>query len=219
MKIADTETGTTDTTAQSEREGGSTDGAGAQTQGKPETDQTTDTTAAETARTELREREEESELPLDQVFDILKNKRRRTVLRYLNAVDGSVKLGTLSEHVAAIENDIDEVAVSSDQRKRVYVGLYQCHLPKMDDMDIIEFNQDRGIIELGANADQLDDYLALADDSTRDWHKYYGGIAVLGPGIMAATIIGSGFGFTPLVGFAVVNLLLLSTSLAHLYER
>jgi hypothetical protein len=36
---------------------------------------------------------------------------------------------------------------------------------------------------------------------------------------MAATIVGSGFGFTPLLGFAVVNLLLLSTSLVHLSER
>jgi hypothetical protein len=212
MKIADTETGTADAPTDSEPSAESSDG---DSQMSP--DAGTTSTESTTALAPVPETEKPTDLPLDQVFDILKNKRRRTVLRYLNSVDGNVKLGALAEYVAAVENDIDEVAVSSDQRKRVYVGLYQCHLPKMDDMDIIDFNQDRGIIELGANADQLDEYLALADDQARDWHKYYGGVALAGLGIMAITIpVG---GITPLVGFAVVNFLLVSTSLFHLAEE
>jgi transcription elongation GreA/GreB family factor len=44
-------------------------------------------------------------LPLDQVFEILKNRRRREVVKYLNERDESVSLSDLAEHVAAIEND------------------------------------------------------------------------------------------------------------------
>jgi len=209
MKI-DTETGTADTPTDSEQR---TESVERDSQTSPDSG----ATSTETATAPAAVAEGPAELPLDQVFDILKNKRRRTVLRYLNSIDGSVKLGALAEYVAAIENDIDEVAVSSDQRKRVYVGLYQCHLPKMDDMSIIDFNQDRGIVELGANADQLDEYLALADEQAREWHKYYGGVALVGLGIMAVTLpVG---GITPLIGFAAVNFLLVSTCLFHIAKQ
>ncbi|PSP49506.1 hypothetical protein BRC67_10995 [Halobacteriales archaeon QH_3_68_24] len=92
---------------------------------------TEQTTAAESA-----EEETAAELPLDQVFEILKNKRRRTVLRYLKGRDGPVALGDLAEEVAAVENDTPVAQVTSRERKCAYVGLYQCHLPKMDDMPL-----------------------------------------------------------------------------------
>jgi len=37
--------------------------------------------------------------------------------------------------------------LTSRERKRVYVGLYQCHLPKMDGVGVIEFDKNRGTIE------------------------------------------------------------------------
>jgi len=49
--------------------------------------------------------------------------------------------------------------LSSDQRKRVYIGLYQCHLPKMDDAGVIDFDKDRGEIVLRESAEQLREYL------------------------------------------------------------
>ncbi len=116
------------------------------------------------------------ELPLDQVFEILKNSRRRETLQYLHRNDGKTTLSEVAEHIAAIENDTTVQAISSTQRKRVYVGLYQCHLPKMDDTDVVDFDQNRGTIELGPNADQLDQYL---DQPTQPgWHRLYLSIAV-----------------------------------------
>jgi len=132
------------------------------------------------------------ELPLDQVFEILKNKRRRTVLRYLDEHEEPVALGDLAEHVAADENDTPVAQISSRERKCAYVGLYQCHLPKMDDMDIIAFNQNRGLIETGPNAAQLKQYLEWSETSTRPWPLYYastagvGLVAVLATGVLAS---------------------------------
>ena len=131
------------------------------------------------------------ELPLDQVFEILKNKRRRTVLRYLDEHEEPVALGDLAEHVAADENDTPVAQISSRERKCAYVGLYQCHLPKMDDMDIIAFNQNRGLVETGPNATQLKQYLEWSETSTRPWPLYYastagvGLVAVLATGVLA----------------------------------
>ncbi|QLG64308.1 DUF7344 domain-containing protein [Halorarum salinum] len=101
----------------------------------------------------------EEELPLDVVFEVLKNERRRLVLEYLRRTEGSVTIGELAEHIAAYENDITPAELNAQQRKRVYIGLYQCHLPKMDDADAVAFNQGRGIVELGDSAEVLYEYL------------------------------------------------------------
>jgi len=127
--------------------------------------------------------DEPAPLPVDRVFELLKNQRRREVLRYLETADEEpVSLSDLAEHIAAIENDTTVQAISSSERKRVYVGLYQCHLPKMDDMNVVAFDQNRGTISLGPNAEQLEEFLDI-DDDERPWSRYYAGLAVGGVGL------------------------------------
>ena len=121
---------------------------------------------------------DERTLPLDQVFEILKNRRRREVLHYLEEQGGEASLSDLAEHIAAIENDTTIKAISSTQRKRVYVGPYQCHLPKMDDMDIIDFDQNRGTVVQSVNAEQVKSYLGEPD--ARPWYKMYMSITLAG---------------------------------------
>jgi len=121
---------------------------------------------------------EEESLSLDLIFEVLKNERRREVIRYLRDHESQVSLSDLAEHIAALENDTDVASITSSQRKRVYVGLYQCHLPKMADMGIIDFNQNRGIIRLGDKAEQLYVYLDNERVQDREWHWYYIAIAV-----------------------------------------
>ncbi|WP_202614586.1 DUF7344 domain-containing protein [Halostella litorea] len=137
--------------------------------------------------------ESEPELSLDVMFEILKNERRRFVLKYFEDHEGPVALGDLAEHVAAKENGKPERELTSGERKRVYVGLYQCHLPKMDDAGIVEFNRNRGRIELGENADLLTEYLETEETEERPWPQYYLGIAAGG-----GTLFGLGqFGLYP----------------------
>lgn len=109
--------------------------------------------------------DESTDLPLDTVFEILKNRRRRDILQYLWNHDGTANIGELAEHIAALENDVDVTALSSSQRKRVYIGLYQCHLPKMDDAEVVDFDKHRGTIELRDSAEELTAYLQADDPS------------------------------------------------------
>ncbi|QLG29786.1 ArsR family transcriptional regulator (plasmid) [Halorarum halophilum] len=128
----------------------------------------------------------EEELPLDIIFEVLKNERRRLVLEYLRDAEGSVTIGELAEHIAALENDITPAELNAQQRKRVYIGLYQCHLPKMDDADAVAFNQDRGIVELGRSAETLFEYLDSDSEVESNGHlrqytmfSVFGGLAFL----------------------------------------
>jgi len=150
---------------------------------------------------------ETSQLPLDVIFEILKNRRRRRVLHHLKEQeDGSIDLGSLAEHVAALENDKSVAALTSGERKRVYVGLYQCHLPKMNDAGVVDFDRNRGTIEVGENADQLDEYLDVDGEDETPWPRYYLGITLVGAGLF---LIGQA-GFYPVdwLGTAVVLLMI-----------
>ena len=105
--------------------------------------------------------EMQSTLPSDLIFGLLSVERRRRILTYLDENGGETTLSDVAEHIAAEENGLEVGQLSSDQRKRVYVGLYQCHLPKLDDADVVDYDRARGTIELRDEADQLFPHLYL----------------------------------------------------------
>ncbi|WP_435064302.1 DUF7344 domain-containing protein [Halobaculum sp. EA56] len=106
-------------------------------------------------------------LPLDVTFEILRNSRRRQVLEFLRGrEDRTASISELAEHVAAIENDTTVDRLNAQQRKRVYIGLYQSHLPKMDDAGVVDFEQSRGRVELDPAAEPLFEYIDV--DGTLD---------------------------------------------------
>lgn len=154
------------------------------------------------------------ELSPDDVFDVLRNARRRYVLRALQQVD-SIQLGTLAERIAAREHQTTVDRVSSSERKSVYTSLYQTHLPKLADQGVIDYDRDRGVIELTEAATQLEAFLDLPTDERR-WSKRYlaltiaAWIALLGYGIVGSTLP-----LTVLAAIFVFLVVLLGVAVAH----
>jgi hypothetical protein len=107
------------------------------------------------------ELDSDEELTRDGIFHILQCRRRRLVLKYLCEYDGEEPIGMsdIAEHIAALEHDTTVDGLRSQQRQRVYIPLYQSHLPKMDDAGIIEYNQDRGLVETTDRTHELQPYL------------------------------------------------------------
>lgn len=91
---------------------------------------------------------ENASLDKDEAFHILQNTRRRAVLRHMIA-EGQEQyvMREMAEAVAAWEEDCSIEQLTSDQRQRVYISLYQSHLPKLDDCNLIEYDQDRGVVK------------------------------------------------------------------------
>ena len=123
------------------------------------------------------ETEESSELPLDVVFDLLSSERRRRTIDYLRNATGAVELSELAEHIASLENEKPVDELTSSERKRVYVGLYQAHLPKMDSAGVLEFDRDRGEIRLHPRAGQLFRYLDMDAENQKPGSPGAGGEA------------------------------------------
>lgn len=154
-----------------------------------------------------RDTRSDQDLTLDVIFEALKNERRRRVVTHLQEADEPLELGDVAERIAAYENDKSVSEISYSERKRVYVALYQCHLPKLDDMGIISFNKSRGTLELEAAAEQLKPYLE-GRPLSRPWYKYYAGIIAGGATVLAGVWA---TGLLSLVGTQIALVALLGT--------
>lgn len=82
--------------------------------------------------------DEQQRIGHDDVFDVLSNQRRRHVIEELDR-DPDLTLSALAEQLAAIEEDCAPDRVTTDERKRVYISLYQTHLPALDEAGVLDF--------------------------------------------------------------------------------
>lgn len=167
------------------------------------------------------EGEPQAGLPLDHddYFHLLSSHRRRYTLHYLKQNGGKAELSELAEQLAAWENKIDREAVSYDQRKRVYTSLQQVHLPEMDDLRVVTFDDQAGAVSLTAPAEDLDIYFEIVGQQDIPWSSFYlllvvANVAILGVGVLGvgplAAVPDIGWSLFVLTTFAVV-------SLAHVY--
>jgi hypothetical protein len=130
-----------------------------------------DDSSRTTELNELIDSETTDQLDRNQIFDVLKNQRRRYVIRYLSERDGQVELRDMAVAMAEWENGNEYI--SHKDRKRAYVSLYQTHLPKMSEYGVIEYNQPRGTIEPTPYLDQIESYLDISPENTFLWHRLY----------------------------------------------
>lgn len=160
----------------------------------------------------------------DDAFDILSNARRRFVLYYLREAGEPVELGELAGELAAWENETTPAELTKQQRKRVYVSLYQTHIQKLADADVIDYDQDSGMVRLADGSSQIGEYLSVGtedDDRTR-WQEAYIALAGLGAVLYALVALDvsvfaafSEFG----VGLLIVGALALLASAHYVRAR
>lgn len=170
----------------------------------------------ESLQAHLRPARSEGQPTKDDIFDILRNPRRRYVLDYLGEHDGPVELSELAEALADYESE-DVDYITHRDRKRAYVSLYQTHLPRLDRAGAVEYNQPRGRIERGPDYRYLEGYLHHSHEGTLLWHRLY-----LGGGVASITLLGiaqlMGFPLTVVPNaawFALIVLMFGSVLLVH----
>ncbi|SIQ80326.1 hypothetical protein SAMN05421858_0452 [Haladaptatus litoreus] len=153
-----------------------------------------------------------------EVYDAVKNLRRRYVLYYLNRERKPVELGELAEQIAAWENNIDVEMVSPEQRKSVYSALYQTHLPKLETIGIVTYDRNSKRVSFTEGAQNFELYLATDSQTTIPWHKLYMSLS----GISTVLVVFGWMGFISFSGFqlaAFVLFLFGMTAIGHFYDR
>jgi len=136
---------------------------------------------------------ERSSLSTDTVFQTLGSRRRRYTLHYLRHTGEPVTIRDLSEQLAAWELGKERTAITPKERKRLYTALHQTHLPKMDSLDVVEYDRDRGVVSLTDHVGQFDIYLDVVEKNDLPWSQFY---LALG-GVFTALVIVAALGIAP----------------------
>ena len=110
-------------------------------------------------------------LPETQIHDLLRNERRRQVIKHLQETVGSTTLRDLAETIA--EHECGQSPPPKDVRDSVYNSLHQTHLPKLDRNGIVEYDSNRKTIRLTENARSVDVYMDIVTAYGITWSEFY----------------------------------------------
>ena len=156
-----------------------------------------------------------------EIFEVLRNQRRRYVLQYLKQDSRSVELGDLAQQVAAWEYETTPEEVTPEQRKRVYTTLQQTHLPKMDKSGILEFDSDEGVIRPTDRTRDISIYLEIVPGHEFAWRELYLSLGAISSALVAALWLGI-YPLTllsDLTWAAIIAGTVTVTALAHIYHE
>lgn len=162
-------------------------------------------------------------MPTELIYRVLSDTRRRYAFHYLKQQRGEVSVRELAEQVAAWENDKPPAQLSSQERKRVYISLYQSHLPTLDKQGIVAYDTPRGMVSLPEEIRGLDIYLEVVPRWDLRWSTYY-----LLLGILNALILVLAYLEFPLFdsvpdlawgGFVLLTFLVSAAAQAYYSER
>ena len=163
----------------------------------------------------------QTELTQDEIFELLSSSRRRFILYYLNREQRPVELGELASEIAAWENDTTVEQLTRQQRKRVYVSLYQTHIPKMEDAGLITYDAETGVLELARQPTQIRSILG-DEENDIPWQRYYLLLAAISFGIYIADLLDLWiFAQIPTVaiGIAIIAVFAVTAIAHYVYNR
>lgn len=108
-----------------------------------------------------RAREPTTDTRLDDVFEVLADRRRREVLRHLIERDPPV---SVAELVDGIDDHTPATAVN---RRELRVALHHSHLPKLDDSGFVDYDREENRIVDCSGLERMEPYLAIAESIER----------------------------------------------------
>lgn len=132
---------------------------------------------------------ENHELSEEVIFDVLSSDRRRFVLSHLLEGDGTATLNELARELGAREYETSPDELSDTQRRRLYVSLYQTHVPKMEHYDIVEYDADSGVVSATELAREVNRYRGPCTADGPPWTLIYLGLSTAWLVLIAASIL------------------------------
>lgn len=147
------------------------------------------------------------------------------VLERLGATDEPLTTRELSESIAAQE--AGEQPPPRNVRQSVYISLQQTHLPKLAELDIVEYDENSKEVRPAENASDVGVYMEVVPKYGLAWSEYYAGLGILGlllvtgaqVGVPGLQTVGAGmcalFVFGLLVASALYQTVTQRRSLVH----
>ncbi|SEO20307.1 hypothetical protein SAMN04487948_10162 [Halogranum amylolyticum] len=148
------------------------------------------------------------------LYDALSSERRQIALEHLHSHIGPLSVQDLAAYVASVETG--ESPPPKDDQRSVHIALHQTHLPKLDQLGLLEYDQDAGVVR-PLYTDDVTAYLEVVPDEEFSWGEYYLGLAILA---LTVQLVGwvSGPAVTFLSAGSVTTALLLLIAGSALYQ-
>ena len=86
---------------------------------------------------------------VDTALKLLSDRRRRHLIEVVKTHDQGLTLPDAAEEVAQKETGVPVTALSPEHIKEVYISLYHDHLPRLTDAGLLEYEQERDLVEPG----------------------------------------------------------------------
>ena len=130
-----------------------------------------------------------TELEAVEIHDVLSNERRQMVLERLRESGGTMSARDLSEYIA--ERETGESPPPRNIRQSAYVSLHQTHLPKLNKLGIVEYDESDKTVTLDETASrEVGIYMETVPKYDISWSEYYLGTSVLGLLLLVVTRVG-----------------------------
>lgn len=107
-------------------------------------------------------------LTTDQAFDLLGDGTRRRALAALQATDGAISLDELAEATASRAEDVTPGELSADRWERTAASLHHCHLPKLADAGVVDYDIVENQVEPTDEVEALEPYFELIETEGTD---------------------------------------------------
>lgn len=148
------------------------------------------------------------------VYDVLRNVRRRYVIYYLKSRGEPVPVDDLVDQIVAWESARSNGDESKRRRRSVRNSLIQTHLPKLDRHGFVDFDRRERIVRPTERVDAVDVYPA---SQTVEWSRYFAllgtvTLAIGGLELFAAPVP---FDAMPWKSIALVGFVLLAVCFAY----
>lgn len=154
------------------------------------------------------------QLEKDEIFEVLSNGRRRQLLFLLYTDPDVTKLSDLAREIANREAN---GTADNDQYKRLYISLYQTHVPKLEEYGIVTYDPDTKEVELTDRIEQIIQVFS-EEHEPRSWWRYY--LAIAGITFAVFIVYWTGFRANEVVASLVVIVpLVLLTIVVMLHYR
>lgn len=131
------------------------------------------------------------DLEAEDIHDVLSNRRRRLVMGVLQE-EGQASVRELSERIGAIESG--ENPPPRKVKQSVYVSLLQTHLPKLDELGIVDYQSQGKTVSLSGGFDDIAVFMETVPKYGISWSEYYTALSFLG----LLTLVGAEVG-TPVL--------------------
>ena len=108
--------------------------------------------------------EYEPALPTSRSFELLSTRRRRKALGLLRE-HGHVTLPDIAEAVAVRQLGKDITEIDPEEVTDTYMMLYHSDIPKLEDEDVVVYDQEQDIVATGENFDTIAELLAQTSEN------------------------------------------------------